>query len=63
MLGHELQETLKSILGDFEMHGVPEWNNSVDNLGDPDSRWLRAWRNCHSSLLDLLNSKACRGVR
>jgi hypothetical protein len=62
MLGQELQETLKSILGDFEMHGVPEWTSSVDNIGDPDSRWLRAWRNCHPSILDLLNSKACRGV-
>jgi DNA mismatch repair protein MLH3 len=61
--GNELQDVLKSILGEVEMNGAPSWHSgdvdeSVEELAP---RWLRAWRKCPNSLLALVNSKACRG--
>lgn len=60
--GSELQEALKSIIGDIEVNGVPTLNAGDENVEDGAPRWLRAWRACPTSLLNLINSKACRGA-
>lgn len=57
----ELQDVLKSVLGEVETNGVPEWYGGEEGVDEGTPRWLRAWRTCPNSLLNLINSKACRG--
>lgn len=62
--GNELQELVKGYLGTLE--------NELDSLDIPapprsgaceiETRWVRALRWCPRVLLDLINSKACRGA-
>jgi len=60
--GNELQNVLKSILGEVDVHGAPVWHSEgVGESVEGAPRWLRAWRECPGSLLALINSKACRG--
>ncbi|KAF9226706.1 hypothetical protein BS17DRAFT_865354 [Gyrodon lividus] len=62
---HELQELVKGYLGALESQelGVRDPPSQHD-LGDLDreTQWVKALRWCPRELLDLINSKACRGA-
>ncbi|KIL00522.1 hypothetical protein PAXRUDRAFT_129656 [Paxillus rubicundulus Ve08.2h10] len=65
LLGHELQELIKGYLGALESQELGVWNSSSQHdLGDSDKemQWVKALRWCPRGLLDLINSKACRGA-
>jgi DNA mismatch repair protein MLH3 len=65
--GDELRELIKGFLAKLEMDG-PTPLPSVDPTAHDDSSgsndkflWLKVLRWCPRELLDLVNSKACRG--
>jgi len=67
LLNDELQDLVKGYLGTLESEEVSPPNlsqqrddNSVRHDGS-GPRWLKALRWCPRELLDLINSKACRG--
>ncbi|KIJ20390.1 hypothetical protein PAXINDRAFT_108421 [Paxillus involutus ATCC 200175] len=65
LLGHELQELVKGYLGALESQELGVWSSSSQHdLGDSDkeTQWVKALRWCPRGLLDLINSKACRGA-
>lgn len=66
LMNDELQDLVKGYLGTLESEGAYPPNlsqhNDVDNINDDESRWLKALRWCPRELLDLINSKACRGA-
>ncbi|KIJ69942.1 hypothetical protein HYDPIDRAFT_23098 [Hydnomerulius pinastri MD-312] len=65
LLGNELQELIKGYLGALEGEelGIGDGPSRSD-FGDADeeTQWVRALRWCPRGLLDLINSKACRGA-
>ncbi|KAG2152494.1 hypothetical protein BD769DRAFT_1405591 [Suillus cothurnatus] len=66
LMNDELRDLVKGYLGTLESEGVYPPNLSqqidADNIKDDESRWLKALRWCPQELLDLINSKACRGA-
>ncbi|KAG1906937.1 uncharacterized protein F5891DRAFT_1136216 [Suillus fuscotomentosus] len=66
LVNDELRDLVKGYLGTLESEGASSPNLSqqkdVDNIKDDESRWLKALRWCPQELLDLINSKACRGA-
>lgn len=66
LMNDELQDLVKGYLGTLESEGAYPPNLSqhkdVDNIKNDESRWLKALRWCPRELLDLINSKACRGA-
>lgn len=66
LMNDELRDLVKGYLGTLESEGASPPNLSqqkdVDNIKDDESRWLKALRWCPQELLDLINSKACRGT-
>lgn len=58
--GDELQTLLKGCLAKYKVEGCPRWSHaSMDEL--PEKEWLRALKLCPWELIELVNSKACRG--
>ncbi|KAG2155051.1 uncharacterized protein EDB93DRAFT_1130961 [Suillus bovinus] len=66
LMNDELQDLVKGYLGFLESERVSPPNLSqqkdADNIKDDESQWLKALRWCPQELLDLINSKACRGA-
>jgi DNA mismatch repair protein MLH3 len=66
LMNDELRDLVKGYLGTLESEGAYPPNLSqqkdADNVKDDESRWLKALRWCPQELLDLINSKACRGT-
>ncbi|KAG1892183.1 hypothetical protein F4604DRAFT_13425 [Suillus subluteus] len=66
LMNDELRDLVKGYLGTLESEGASLPNLSqqkdTDNTKDDESRWLKALRWCPQELLDLINSKACRGA-
>ncbi|KAF6762214.1 hypothetical protein DFP72DRAFT_802844 [Ephemerocybe angulata] len=61
---NELQAVLKSTLGEIEFGTLSADMTSLPSsqLGDTLHDWLPALRCCPQSLVELINSKACRGA-
>lgn len=69
-MGEELRELIKGFLAKLEEDGpfsltsaqraIRESSKSAGNADEPFS-WMRALRWCPRELVDLVNSKACRG--
>lgn len=61
----ELRELVKGYLGHLETTGIfPPAKIPIDPAAaDSAVAWMKALRWCPRELLDLLNSKACRGGR
>jgi DNA mismatch repair protein MLH3 len=58
--GDELQNLLKGCLAKYKVEGCPRWSHApIDEL--PEKGWLRALKLCPRELVELVNSKACRG--
>ena len=58
--GDELQNLLKGCLAKYKIEGCPQWSHSP--MGElPEKEWLRALKLCPRELVELVNSKACRG--
>ncbi|KAJ8597377.1 hypothetical protein M405DRAFT_755983 [Rhizopogon salebrosus TDB-379] len=65
LLNDELQNLVKGYLGTLESEEAshPNLSQQQDNdLEDEEAQWLKALRWCPQELLDLINSKACRGA-
>ncbi|KAG6817881.1 hypothetical protein H0H87_001713 [Tephrocybe sp. NHM501043] len=61
--GDELRDLVKGFLGQLETDMPPTSRMvSMDREGEGDVPWLNALRWCPRELLDLINSKACRGA-
>lgn len=61
----ELEELLKGFLARLDTEGAPQWASEalpppIETAGQEPS-WVEALRWCPRELLDLINSKACRG--
>lgn len=66
LLAEELRELVKGYLARLAEEGVPNWSsilNTDESTGSDSGRWIRVTRWCPRELLDLINSKACRGTR
>ncbi|KAG6378611.1 carboxyl transferase domain-containing protein [Boletus reticuloceps] len=65
LLGKEMQELVKGHIGALESQELgprePSSQYESGNL-DEETQWLKALRWCPRELLDLINSKACRGA-
>jgi len=60
--GDDLQHFVKGVLGDYaddNFRGLP--TSSLPQHNEGEFSWKRALRHCPAQLLELLNSKACRG--
>ncbi|KAG0709891.1 hypothetical protein DFH29DRAFT_19205 [Suillus ampliporus] len=66
LLNDELRDLIKGYLGTFESEETTPPNLSqhkdASDTKDDELRWLKALRWCPQELLDLINSKACRGA-
>ncbi|KAG1755437.1 hypothetical protein EDB19DRAFT_1661354 [Suillus lakei] len=66
LMNDELRDLVKGYLGTLESEEASPPNLSqqkdADNIKDDESRWLKALRWCPQELLELINSKACRGA-
>ncbi|KAF8559172.1 hypothetical protein OG21DRAFT_1403956 [Imleria badia] len=65
LLGKEMQELIKGYIGALESRELePREPSSQHDSGslDEETQWLKALRWCPRELLDLINSKACRGA-
>ncbi|TDL29827.1 hypothetical protein BD410DRAFT_811341 [Rickenella mellea] len=60
LAGDELREVVKGYLARLESDGYPE-NERLDTFDD-EFGWLKALRWCPQELVDLVNSRACRGA-
>lgn len=58
--GDELQNLLKGCLAKYRVEGCPRWSHAPENEL-PEGEWLRALKLCPRELIELVNSKACRG--
>ncbi|KAJ7368705.1 hypothetical protein DFH08DRAFT_31742 [Mycena albidolilacea] len=61
LLDDELRDFVKAFLAKVESD-PPRAQTDAENDKDDEFRWLRALRWCPQQLLDLVNSKACRGA-
>ncbi|KZT06406.1 uncharacterized protein LAESUDRAFT_759256 [Laetiporus sulphureus 93-53] len=65
LTGDELKELVKGYLATLEMEGLPTTPRGQPEAfseGDEDLVWQKAMRWCPRQLLELVNSKACRGA-
>ncbi|KAH0587870.1 hypothetical protein H2248_006625 [Termitomyces sp. 'cryptogamus'] len=64
LLGNELRDLVKGFLGQLETEGFPSFLGKVSSVSEDENEfpWLKALRWCPRELLDLINSKACRGA-
>ncbi|KAG1783040.1 hypothetical protein EV702DRAFT_996112 [Suillus placidus] len=66
LMNDELRDLVKGYLGTLESEEASppkvSQQKDVDNVKDDESQWLKALRWCPRELLDLINSKACRGA-
>ncbi|KAJ6515500.1 hypothetical protein C8R45DRAFT_956702 [Mycena sanguinolenta] len=63
LLDDELRDFVKAFLAKMEIDPLgAETDVRDDRDGDDEFRWLKALRWCPQQLLDLINSKACRGA-
>ncbi|KAG8218529.1 hypothetical protein J3R82DRAFT_4168 [Butyriboletus roseoflavus] len=65
LLGKEMQELVKGYIGALESRELEprEPSSQHDHASsDEETQWLKALRWCPRELLDLINSKACRGA-
>jgi len=58
---NELQELIKSTLAQIQSGSLAIEEGSLDRNEEADHDWLRALRHCPRGLVELVNSKACRG--
>ncbi|KAJ7682423.1 hypothetical protein DFH06DRAFT_1161036 [Mycena polygramma] len=58
----ELRDFIKAFLAKVEDDPPPNEPEAAGNETDDEFSWLRALRWCPQQLLDLVNSKACRGA-
>lgn len=58
--GDELQNLLKGCLAKYRVEGCPRWSHALVNELS-ENEWLRALKLCPRELVELVNSKACRG--
>jgi DNA mismatch repair protein MLH3 len=58
-----MQELVKGYIGALESRELepPEPSQHDSGSSDEETQWLKALRWCPRELLDLINSKACRG--
>ncbi|KDQ64416.1 hypothetical protein JAAARDRAFT_187743 [Jaapia argillacea MUCL 33604] len=61
LMGEELRELVKGYLGTLETEGLSSLQDAISSE-DQTSHWLKALRRCPRGLVDLVNSKACRGA-
>ncbi|KAG9317349.1 hypothetical protein JVU11DRAFT_1548 [Chiua virens] len=65
LLGKEMQELIKGYIGALESRELeprdPSSQHDSTTL-DEETQWLKALRWCPRELVDLINSKACRGA-
>ena len=60
--GDELRELVKGYLGRLEADGVEGVLQAAGSqVGGDQAGWQKALRWCPQELVDLINSKACRG--
>ena len=59
--GDELCELVKGYLGKLEADGVEGVLQAAGSQGTEVGGWQKALRWCPQELVDLINSKACRG--
>ncbi|KAH0839814.1 hypothetical protein J3R83DRAFT_760 [Lanmaoa asiatica] len=65
LLGKEMQELVKGYIGSLESRELEPRDPSSQFESaslDEETQWLKALRWCPRELLDLINSKACRGA-
>lgn len=65
LVGKEMQELIRGYIGtlesqEFEPH--EPFTQQDSGSSDAETQWLKALRWCPRELLDLINSKACRGA-
>jgi len=61
-VGQELQQLIRSLLMKFEGDGAHSFPESPSPTSLNDKSWLAALHRCPKELVDLVNSKACRGA-
>lgn len=64
-MGDELRDLVKGFLGKLQEDGMvssASVNMTVGEAAQDAHFWLKALRWCPRELLDLVNSKACRGA-
>ncbi|KAL1946475.1 hypothetical protein VTO73DRAFT_14579 [Trametes versicolor] len=64
LAGDELRDLIKGYLAKLESDGLEGYVNESDppRMGDGLHEWQRALRYCPRELVELVNSKACRGA-
>lgn len=70
LAGNELQELIKEFLASIENDEMPSTPPTIRSASDKDIEsdstdhfwWQKALRWCPRGLLDLVNSRACRGM-
>lgn len=64
LLGREMQELIKGYIGALESRELEPrdpLSQHDSESSDEETQWLKALRWCPRELLNLINSKACRG--
>jgi DNA mismatch repair protein MLH3 len=61
MLGEELRDLVKGFLSQLEMENPVFISSNLSEAHEGEFGWLKALRWCPRELLELINSKACRG--
>ncbi|KAG7447478.1 uncharacterized protein BT62DRAFT_776682 [Guyanagaster necrorhizus] len=62
LVGDELRDLVKGSLSNPDLSGDPAVEDSTPESDENSFVWLKALRWCPRELLDLVNSKACRGA-
>ncbi|TFK55613.1 hypothetical protein OE88DRAFT_1766037 [Heliocybe sulcata] len=62
LVGEDLHELVKGYLGRLDMDGVPSAHAEPVGAQGGSFSWLKALRWCPQQLIELVNSKACRGA-
>lgn len=62
LVGDELRDLVKGSLSNPDLSGDPAVEDSTPESDENSFVWLKALRWCPRELMDLINSKACRGA-
>ncbi|KAK0230467.1 hypothetical protein IW262DRAFT_1262967 [Armillaria fumosa] len=62
LVGDELRDLVKGSLSNPDLSGDPAIEDSTPESDENSFVWLKALRWCPRELMDLINSKACRGA-
>ncbi|KAK0491323.1 hypothetical protein IW261DRAFT_81628 [Armillaria novae-zelandiae] len=62
LVGDELRDLVKGSLSNPDLSGDPALEDSTPESDENSFVWLKALRWCPRELMDLINSKACRGA-